>query len=124
MSSWADALQPRPNHDALCTAILAMGRSAGARLAVRDAADGFIRLAQAHRTQLQQRGAQFTEHVEIMLEAWQLAESAANGAPLARLGAIASRPEERVLLGLCAAPQLDRAVARAFRAVAHPDGEL
>lgn len=124
MSLWADALQPRPQHDALCASILAMARAAGARLAVRDAADGFIRLAHPHRAQLQQRGEQFAEHVAILLAAWRLAEAAPGGAALARLGAIATRAEERVLLCLCAAPELDRAVARAFRNVAHPGTDL
>jgi hypothetical protein len=124
MTTWGDALEPRPAHDALCAAILAMARSAASRLAVRDAADGFIRLAHSHRAQLQQRGDQFADHVAVALEAWRLAETAPRGQPLARLGAIVSRPEERVLLGLMAAPQLDRALSRAYQAVAHPGDEM
>ena len=123
-SGWTGALEPRPLHEALGAAIVDLARAAGARLAARDAASGFLTLSSTQRTTLASEGEHFTDRCGAMLEAWDVVAAAPTGQAMARVGRIAATQEERVLLALLVAGELERAIGKALRFCAAPDGRL
>lgn len=122
-TGWNAPLAPRPRHDALVLAISAVARAAGARLMARDAGDGFLTLPGAQRANLASQGNRFGELCAVTLEAWKAAAAEPDGVALAALGELAARPEEKILLALAAAIQLDRGTAKAL-AFCAPGGRL
>jgi hypothetical protein len=122
-TGWNAPLEPRPRHDALVRAIVGLAQAAGARLAARDAGDGFLTLPGAQRANLASQGNRFGELCAEVIEAWRAAADEPAGAALAALGAIAARPEDKILLALVAALDLERGIGKALRFCA-PDGRL
>lgn len=99
-------------------AILALGRAAVARLTERDAAGGFVSLAPTQRAALQAQAARFEALAAAAL-------GLARARPeVARLCALVPTVDEAVLGMLAAAPELDRALARAYAAVLAPEPAL
>lgn len=95
----------------LCTAIIDVARVAAARLTVRDAAHGYIKLAPPQRAALQTQADRWVEVTGLLLDGWRgLRRSAAR-----HLVDMVPDDDDLILLALVAAPQLDRTLARAYR---------
>lgn len=101
----------QPAHEALCAAIVEVGKCATARALLRDHADGLRPLLARDRVDLERRAAELEPRLGAVGAAWTAAEAAAPG-PLGRIAAAAGSTEAVALLVLAAAIDLDRAMQR------------
>ncbi len=109
MKDWT---RTKPAQATLCAAVLALGKSAAARLTCRDNDEGFAILPAVDRAPLEKLGELVGARLEDFGAAITSAETNDVDGATARLVQMTNNSQELLLLALAAGPALDRGLAR------------
>jgi hypothetical protein len=109
-----------PAHEALCRALIGVGKAAVARLIVRDADDGFGTVGARDRAACVRRAGELPAELAGLGRAWAAAEAGDPGGALAAIAAASEHPDDLLLLSLALGPHVDRGLGRALGLAAAP----